>query len=129
MRRLIKKGTKLYSVFNNLCPKCQSSKFWPENNPFKNIFVKNGGDIGNCSNCQLKFEVELGFWYGAMYVSYAISVFISILSWVLINTFTKDISILNEILIISCSLIFMSPVVYYFSRLIWINIFISFKEN
>ena len=37
MRGLIKKGTKLYSVFNNLCPKCQSSKFWPENNPYKDI--------------------------------------------------------------------------------------------
>ena len=73
-----KKGKKIYSIIYNLCPKCHSSPFWPSSNPYKNIIIKNKGDIGFCKKCNLKYEMEPGFWFGAMYISYAISIFICI---------------------------------------------------
>ena len=128
MFRLINKGNKLYSIIYNYCPRCQTEKFWPENNPYKNIFVNNRGDIGSCKNCNLKYEIEPGFWYGAMYVSYGLTVFIAILVWLIINAFNKDIDIFFQIFIISFSLIFLLPVVYFLSRLIWINLFVSYNK-
>ncbi len=128
MFRLIKKGNKLNSIIYNYCPRCQTEKFWPENNPYKNIFVNNRGDIGSCKNCNLKYEIEPGFWYGAMYVSYGLTVFIATLVWLIINAFNKDIDIFFQIFIISFSLIFLLPVVYFLSRLIWINLFVSYNK-
>ena len=61
MYRRINKGNKLYSIIYNCCPRCQSDKLWPKNNPYKNILVNNGGDIGSCKNCNLKYEIEQGF--------------------------------------------------------------------
>ena len=127
--RLINKGNKLYSIIYNYCPRCQNAKFWPENNPYKNILVKNGGEIGSCKNCNLKYEMEPGFWYGAMYVSYGISVFIAMLVWFIINTLNKYLDIFVQISIISLSLIILFPVVYFFSRLIWFNLFVSYAKN
>ena len=126
MCKLVSKGDKLYSVFYNYCPRCHTGTFWPENNPYKNILVNNGGDIGSCKNCMLKYELEVGFWYGAMYISYALSVFNSILVWIITSSFFEGISILSEILVISFMLLLFSPVVYFFSRLIWINIFVDY---
>jgi len=123
------KGTKAYSILNNVCPRCQSSKFWPKNNPYTNIFVKNNGDLGSCKSCNLKFEIELGFWYGAMYVSYALSVSVFLIIWLALSLFFNSINVINEIIIISISLIIISPVIYFLSRLIWINIFISFNSK
>ena len=79
MIKFYKKDSKLYSIVKNCCPKCHKGKFWPTDNPFKNIFIKNGGDLGCCKNCSFQFEIEPGFWFGAMYVSYALSVFFSLL--------------------------------------------------
>ncbi len=128
MSRLLNKGNKLYSIIYNYCPRCHIGYFWPERNPYKNLFISNGGDIGSCKNCNLKYEIEPGFWYGAMYVSYAITVFVSIFVWLIINTFNKEIDVFIQISIISLILIFLFPVVYSLSRLIWINLFVSYRN-
>jgi len=127
MLRVIKKGNKLYSIIYNYCPRCHSGKFWPKNNPYENILVKNGGDMGFCKSCNLKYEIEPGFWYGAMYVSYGLQVFFGILSWLIIYFIDKEMDIFIQISIISLLIIILSPIVYYFSRLIWINLFISYQ--
>jgi hypothetical protein len=127
MPKFYNKGGLLYSIIGNYCPRCHKGKFWPKNNPYKNICISNNGDIGCCKNCNLKYEIEPGFWYGAMYVSYALTVFISVLVWLITNFFIYDIFI--QIIIISFSLIFLCPIVYFLSRLIWINIFISYKNS
>ena len=129
MSRLLNKGNKLYSIIYNYCPRCHTGKFWPESNPYKNLFVINGGNIGCCKNCNLKYEIEPGFWYGAMYVSYGITVSISILAWFIVNALNKDLNFSILISIISLVLIILSPVVYFLSRLIWINICVSYDKT
>ena len=129
MFRRIKKGNKLYSIIYNFCPRCQSGKFWPKNNPYKNILVNNGGDIGSCKNCNIKYEIEPGFWYGAMYISYGLTVFVAILTWSIMYIFNKETNIFIQISIISFFIIILFPVVYFLSRLIWINLFVSFDKS
>ena len=125
----LNKGTKIYSVLMNKCPSCHLGKFWRYNNPYRNIFLKSENQNIKCSNCLLKYEIEIGFWYGAMYISYAIGVAIMVLGWILTNYFLHEINIFYEILIISLFLILVSPINYFYSRLIWINIFVKYTKE
>ncbi|MDB4196511.1 DUF983 domain-containing protein, partial [Flavobacteriaceae bacterium] len=68
------KGSKSYSIFYNKCPKCHCGKFWHKNNPYLNIFKDNNLSNDHCEQCKFKYEIEPGFWFGAMYVSYGIAV-------------------------------------------------------
>lgn len=53
------------------CPQCQSGKMFPF--PFWNLNHFSDMD-SNCRVCDLKFEIEPGFFWGAMYVSYTLTV-------------------------------------------------------
>ena len=127
--RLLSKGSKPYSILFNKCPKCHIGKFWATNNPFRNILFSTKNTCQKCENCSLFYELEPGFWYGSMYVSYAISVAVMVIFWTLINLFYPLINVFNEILIIALAIILMSPINYHISRLIWINFFIKYTAS
>jgi len=127
--RLISKGSKLYSILFNKCPKCHVGKFWVSDNPFKNMFFSTENSCKTCENCSLNYELETGFWYGAMYVSYALSVAIMVLFWTSTNFFYPLINVFNEVLIIVTAILLVSPLNYHLSRLIWINFFVKYIPN
>ena len=83
----LRKGSKLYSILFNKCPKCHIGSFWATNNPVKNMFFSTKNTCQTCENCYLSYELEIGFWYGSMYVSYAISVAVMVLFWTLTSFF------------------------------------------
>ncbi len=119
----------MYSVLYNKCPRCHIGRFWASNNPFKNMFSRSVETCKTCDNCCLFYELETGFWYGSMYVSYAISVAVMVLFWSLTTFLLPIINIFNEILIIVLAILLVSPVNYHLSRLIWINFFIKYTRN
>jgi uncharacterized protein (DUF983 family) len=127
--RSISKGSKLYSILFNKCPKCHVGKFWASDNPFKNMFFSTENSCKTCENCSLDYELETGFWYGSMYVGYAISVAVMLLFWSLTTFLFSTITIFNEILIIVIAIILVSPLNYHVSRLIWINFFINYSKR
>ena len=127
--RLLSKGSKLYSILFNKCPKCHIGRFWATNKPFRNMFFSTENSCKTCENCSLAYELETGFWYGSMYVSYAISVAVMVLFWTLTNFFHPLINVFNEILIITLAILLVSPLNYHVSRLIWINFFIKYIRN
>jgi len=124
--RLLSKGSKFYSILFNKCPKCHTGSFWASNNPLRNMFFSTENTCKTCENCSLTYELEIGFWYGAMYVSYALSVAVMVLFWTLTNFFYPQINIFNEILIIVIAILLISPLNYHLSRLIWINFFVKY---
>ena len=125
----LKKGKKIYSVLMNKCLSCHKENFWKYNNPYRNIFLKSEDQNFKCPNCSLKYEIEVGFWYGAMYISYALGVAIMVFGWILSNILFQEINIIYEILFISLFLILVSPINYFYSRLIWINIFVKYTKE
>ena len=127
--RLLSKGSKLYSILFNKCPKCHIGRFWATNNPFRNMLFSTKNTCQKCENCSLSYELEPGFWYGSMYVSYAISVTVMVIFWTLTNLFYPLINVLNEILIIVLAITLISPINYHISRLIWINFFIKYTSR
>lgn len=123
---MFKKGSKLYSVLFNKCPRCHEGNFMKENNifKFKEAFKMNE----NCSHCGLKYMMEPSFYYGAMYVTYALTVGISIITFV-ISTLVFKLSLLESFIPIVVVLILTAPFSLRFSRIIWINIFVHFDKK
>ena len=125
---IFKKGSKFYSISKNKCPRCHEGSFWP-NSPLKNLIFNKGSLNNNCSYCGLKFEIELGFWYGAMYISYALGVLLMLIIWLLHFLIFPNVDIKDLIIFIMLSIILFCPYNFFFSRLIWINLFVSFSPS
>ena len=80
-----------------------------------------------CSHCGFKFQIEPSFFYGAMYVSYAITVALSIVTFVVLYWLGFD--LLSRFIGIIISLIIFTPLTLRLARLIYSNIFISYDSN
>lgn len=122
---MFKKGTKIYSIVNNKCPKCNEGKFFEDNNPLhlKKVMKM----MTYCSNCGFKYQIEPSFFYGAMYVSYALTVGFSIITFILLYTLGLD--LLYIFIGIFIGLVVCTPFTLRLARLIYINIFVSYDPN
>ena len=127
----MRKGTKLYSIFRNKCPKCHEGSFFESQNPYKLSSFSKMPE--NCECCDMKYEPETGFYYGAMFVSYGIGVALFVAIWGIIGAVWPQASALVIISSILIALVAIFPVSFRLSRLIWINIFTKYegkkKEN
>lgn len=123
---MFKKGTKLYSILFNKCPKCHEGDFMVEKNIFK--LHKAFKMHKNCSNCNFKYMMEPSFFYGAMYVNYGLTVGISIATFT-ISVLAFNLSLLESFIPIVTVLILTTPITIRLSRIIWINLFVSYKVN
>ena len=59
--------SKLEAIVKARCPRCRRGKIFSGSLYGWNLQITNE----NCSHCGMRFEVEPGYFYGAMYVSYA----------------------------------------------------------
>ena len=122
---MLKKGTKLFSVINNKCPRCHQGDFFISSNPLN--FKGNLKIHENCPNCGLKYMIEPSFFYGAMYVSYALTVAIAVATFVICQIF--DLNLVWTLATIITVLFLMIPYLVRISRLIYINMFVSFQGD
>lgn len=81
-----------------------------------------------CAQCHEDFIKEPGYYFGASYVSYALTVGLGIGLYLLLGI-ALEMETLYFLIIFSSLLIVLLPVLYRFSRLIWINFFVSYSEN
>jgi hypothetical protein len=124
--KLMLKGTRLYSIFKNKCPRCQEGDFFVTSNPYD---LKNFSKMNDhCSVCNESFSREPGFYYGAMYASYGLTVLLGLILFVLL-VWLAGIDIIIFLVIFSLLVIVLMPVMYRLSRLIWINLFVSSKPR
>lgn len=124
--KLIKKGTKLYSIIHLKCPHCQESDLFLDRNAYHLKMLDKMPK--RCSNCQEDLERETGFYYGAMMISHATTTVISLLVHAIVYQFYgwQVLPNLIPILIIFVSLF---PLIFRTSRAIWLNIFVKFSVN
>ena len=125
---MLGKGSKLYSILNNKCPRCQEGNFFVSGKAydFRKFSVMNP----SCEKCDLSFEQEPGYYYGAMYVSYAINVALMVSVWVAyLVLFDDTVSIWWMVVASMILCIIMAPVTFRLARLTWINFFIKYKGS
>lgn len=90
----------------------------------------NGGNVySHCDHCGLKYEKENGFWYGSMYVSYAIGVATIVAFWVATLVLFEEMALGLQLGIIVGAIILLAPFNYWLSRLFWINFFVGFDPS
>ncbi len=123
---MLKKGTKLYSILKRKCPACHEGKFFISN-PYD---LKNTGRIHEkCSVCGEKFSKEPGFYYGAMYVSYGLGVAVFVAIFLLTYWLYPNPTVFTYILFVAISMVVFGPFLYALSKIIWANMFISYKSK
>ena len=116
----------IYSTIHNKCPRCHKGRIF-ENNFAYNF--KNGVKMNpNCSECGLKYERETGFFYGAMYVSYALMSGILIV-WFLSDLLWLQMNALTLATLVVSTMIVLFPIVYRWARIIWLNFFVRYDKT
>jgi hypothetical protein len=82
----------------------------------------------NCPKCNQDFQIETGFYYGAMYVSYAFTIAIIVAVFVAMVIF--DVFEINRFLIVdSIVLIIVLPYIFRLSRSAWISLMIPYDSK
>ena len=123
---MLKKGSKLNSILTGSCPRCQNESMYLDKNPLH--FSKILKMHEKCSHCDLTYQIEPSFFYGAMYVSYGLNVALSIAAFVISYIFIHS-SLKTSFISIIVSNIILFPFVLRWSRNIYINFFVSFDEK
>jgi uncharacterized protein (DUF983 family) len=78
--------SKAWAMLHAKCPRCRRG----------NLFKGAAYDLGSakintdCSHCNLHFEIEPGYFYAAMYVSYALNIAEAVTLSVMTYTFTHN---------------------------------------
>jgi len=117
---------KLYSIATNTCPKCNVGSFFKTSNPYdlKNFDKTNS----SCSYCGESFLREPGFYIGAMYISYALTVAMTVAAFVgFVLIFDFEIEYVLAGLIFA--ILLLLPILFRTARIIWINIFVNYDPE
>ncbi|RIA08868.1 uncharacterized protein DUF983 [Flavobacteriaceae bacterium MAR_2010_72] len=123
---MIKKGTKLYSIFKGACPKCHEESMYTTKNPY--ILTDTLKINDHCSNCKTKYRLEPSFFYGSMYVSYGVGIAFAVAAFV-ISYFGFEASLNITFISIIGTLVVFGPVITRVSRNIWINLFMHYDKS
>jgi len=123
---MFSKGSKLYSIFNNKCPRCHQGSFF-NSSPYN---LKEFSAMPRvCSVCGQPYEPEPGYYYGAMYVSYAINVAIFMALWIAWFLLFRSLNIWWMIFISIFVGLILTPLTFRYARLIWINFFVKYRPG
>ncbi len=121
------KGSKLYSIAQQKCPVCQEGDYFTVKNPYSKKTFSN--QITHCEQCGHKFEIENGFFYGAMYVSYGISVAIGVSIFMALYVLWPSLPYYYSIFFIIAGIIVFMPIPFRLSRMVWMNLFAGYGKK
>jgi uncharacterized protein (DUF983 family) len=120
------KGSRIYSILAMKCPRCHEGDMFETKNPYKKMSAINK----TCPHCGLRYEREMGFFFGAMYVSYMLNIALFVTCivayFVLLDQYIEGWLLMTIYVSLTVILI---PVYYRLSRTIWINFFISYDPD
>lgn len=128
------KDSKLYSMVTMTCPRCHKGDLFKT----KSAYKKGMADINSkCANCKEDFNREPGFYYGAAYVSYGLTVALWVAVFVALATFDaiglisfsffKDAILFLVVGVIA--LLALMPIMYRWSRSMWIHMFVKYRPD
>jgi uncharacterized protein (DUF983 family) len=111
------------------CPACHKGNLYKDMNPFH---LRHLGEMNNrCPVCDTNYRIEPGFFFGAAYVSYVMMVLLDgllALGFFVITGHLFDYAKQFIILVIIVTLL-AAPLVFRYSRVIWLYVFIKFKGD
>lgn len=117
-------SNRLLSFVEGKCPRCQSGKIFTH--PILHPKFREVHD--NCPHCGVKFQSEPGFFWGAMYFSYAILVGLCIFVGVIFYTIYKEPPLFQTSGTIIGIVILLMPFNLRFSRLLLIYLAAPYRR-
>ena len=121
----------LSSVSGCHCPRCREGKLFKHKLTFR--FKRNMEMNKTCPVCGQASEIEVGFYYGTSYVSYAMTVAISVASlvawWFIIGLSTSDNRFFYWLGFNAVLLFALQPWLMRLSRSLWISWFVRYDPN
>ncbi|MBS1603563.1 MAG: DUF983 domain-containing protein [Bacteroidetes bacterium] len=119
------------SVLRNKCSRCRRGNLYKYSNPYRLKHFMEMYD--KCPVCGQQFEIEVGFFYGTGFVSYALSVALCVatfVAWkVLIGMSLHDNRVFWWMGINGVLLVLMQPLLMRLSRTIWLYFFVWYDPN
>jgi uncharacterized protein (DUF983 family) len=118
----------IMTVLTNKCPRCREGFIYKEKNAYKLQSVVKMMD--RCPVCGQPTEIEVGFYYGTGYVSYALSVGLCVAScilwWLTIGFSFEDDRFLTWLIVNAFFLIGIQPPLMRLSRTLWLSWFVKY---
>lgn len=116
----------ILSILKGKCPSCKKSKIF--NSKESRLLFKIPTMNERCNKCNYKFEREPGFFFGAMFVSYALAA-AEFITFSIIFYFILGMSLMATFFGVVLLAIIMSSINFRLSRIIWIYIFTKAKPT
>ncbi|WP_114790211.1 DUF983 domain-containing protein [Niabella yanshanensis] len=113
------------------CPRCRKGNLFVERNPYKLSSIMKMNEP--CPVCGQPFELEVGFYYGSGYISYALSIALSVASliawWVFVGLSVNDNRIFYWLIFNAVLLLALQPLIMRLARAIWLSFFVRYDKN
>jgi uncharacterized protein (DUF983 family) len=123
----------IWSVLTNRCPRCREGKLFVTDNAYAlsdSRYIKMNE---NCPVCGQPTEIEVGFYYGTSYVSYALTVAYSVATfvawWVLLGFSLYNNSIFYWLIFNGITLVLLQPFFMRLSRSLWLSWFVKYDKD
>ena len=114
------------SILTCKCPKCREGDLFVNKRAYQ---YQNFLDVhDNCPKCNQDFQIEAGFYLGAMFVSYGLTIALTVavfVAFVVLNIY----SLVPFLITAAIVLIITTPIILRVSRSIWIAMSVKYKPN
>ena len=126
-----KKPSYLWSVITNKCPRCREGEIFEIKNVYKG--KKSFKMHEHCTVCNQETEIEVGFYYGTGYVSYALMIAFSVatlVAWgVILGISLDDNSVIWWFITNVLLMIILQPFFMRLSRSLWLSWFVKYNPE
>ncbi len=115
----MQKNSLPYAILNHKCPRCR------QGNLFKYSLIRKPHKFTEtykaCPNCDLIYEREPGFFFGAMYVSYALTMAVLLGTAFILYNFFGDPELIVYITAVPVMVLLLLPVIFRYSRTLFLH--------
>ncbi len=128
-----KSSNALINTLQCKCPRCREGKLFVSANPYK--LSQTMAMKKECPVCKQPTEIEVGFYTGAAYVAYALTVALAVSIFVAYYVLIGFTFSINDNRIFGClatavlAIVALTPVVMRVSRSIWLSLFVSYEPE
>ncbi|OQP54536.1 DUF983 domain-containing protein [Niastella yeongjuensis] len=121
----------IWSLLHHKCARCRAGNMFQTKNAYRLKYLLKMYD--KCPVCDQRMEIEVGFYYGTGYVSYALTVAFSVTTfvawWVLIGMSVHDNRFFWWLGLNITLLVMLQPFLMRLSRAIWLSFFVRYNAN
>ena len=131
MMKSLPNSTLFRSIVLNKCPRCRTGNLFLDPNPYH--FRKMMLMPERCLVCNHRFEEQPAFFFGTGYVSYALTVAFSIVTFLLwfkfVGISTRDSRLLYWFITNALLMLLLQPILQRLSRSIWLAFFVRYDPD